>query len=409
MAASVTHLPRADLPKDFGSILHNLSPLRSSFSHDTASVPSSVPSGAAATATATAGPAAPSAALETASAYSGEAEAPPAVAVAPDLAKDTSEASYTTVSAQNHAYAMHAPRYSSILHELDPEHRFGDEVMAEALRLRAEQEKTRQVYHKVELSHMVLQLMREAAAHGISGELMRRLFVDGDLGDLERAVRRPSGDYAIQTPPSSKLAEEENDKKRRLEKLPPPRQQPLPTSHLQPQQPLQHHLPLHQLPQPRMALHPPLGSPKTLLPPSMVQKAALPPVPFHPQMYPVYYALVPEKTAYEMSVKPEEADSLGLPYMGRNYSTVMYQTLPQYVPQPSLHRMQQPAYFYVNSLQQAMAPSQFLVPPPSGKMMAWPVPAESKEEEPVKRRKLAKNINFMITTPKNPPAKKYNK
>lgn len=297
-----------------------------------------------------------------------------------------------------HAYAM---RY--LLQEMDPERRFSDDVMAEALRLRTEQEKTRQVFHKVELSQLVLQLMREASAHGISGDLIRRLFIDGELGDLERTVRHKSADYAIQTPPSTKLADD-TDKKRRLDKLPVPRQQPLPTSHLQPLQLL-----LHQLPQPHVLLHHVPGSPKAGLPPSMVQKAALPPVPFHPQMYPVYYTLVPEKAAYELSGKQDEADSLGLPYMGRNYSTVVYQTLPQYVAPPALHRMQQPAYFYVNSSQQAVGPSQFLVPPPSGKMVAWPVPAEVKEEEQSKRRKLGKNINFMITTPKNPPAKKYNK
>lgn len=60
-----------------------------------------------------------------------------------------------------------------------------------------------------------------------------------------------------------------------------------------------------------------------------------------------------------------------------------------------------------------MMPLQFLIPPPVGTVFPWgqaQAPVPEREDKPLKRHKTGKNgINFMITTPKNPPAKKYNK
>lgn len=315
-----------------------------------------------------------------------------------------------------HEYGL---RYS-LLQEMDPEHRFSDEVIAEALRLRTEQEKTRQILHKVNLSQILLQLVREAPELGVSGDFIR-LLVDSEIGDAER-MRHKTTERTTQTPIGTNKVDEHNETQ--LEKLPLTQHQPLPSSNLQAlhnllHSPLHnllhnllhsllHQLPLHYLPQAHVALPAPSGTLKTGSSISRVQKARLPPVPFHPQMYPVYYA-VPENQGHEDPVKTEESDLHSQAYLGKNYPTVLYQTLPQYVAAPMLHPIQQPPYFYVKSSRQPVGHSKYTAPEFLGKLANLLAPAEMKEEEQPKRRKLTKSINFMITTPKNPPAKKYNK
>ncbi|KAF3994037.1 hypothetical protein FT663_00057 [Candidozyma haemuli var. vulneris] len=121
----------------------------------------------------------------------------------------------------------------------------------------------------------------------------------------------------------------------------------------------------------------------------------------------------------------DESENLGSPY-SHKYPVVFQSSPLQYPRTPgSAQQPQRPPppqtqppqpYYYVNSSPQGvpgpLMPSQFLVPPPVGTVFPWgqaQAPAPEREDKP-KRHKSNKNgINFMITTPKNPPAKKYNK
>ena len=305
------------------------------------------------------------------------------------------------------------------------------DVRAASIRLETEQEKTKQVQHKVELARVVLDILKEAKAHSIGDDVLRRLFAE--LEDAPRLQSPTAQSKQVQTPPSARdktkpenlgdmLKTKDNAHSRanlprlenlsrlenlprlenvpRLENLPPPRQQPLPVSHSQPKL---CYLPLAQTSHASSESHTVAGSPKDNLPPLMKTL----PVPVYQHMYPVYYQ-VPEKTSF----RPEEKEALGLPYSGRNYSTLMYQ--PRFL-QGSLQQ-QQPAYYYMKSSQlgQMMPAPYFVPPPPPGKVVPWPALAEplnplKEEEQQPKRKKTKTNLNFMISTPKNPPAKKYNK
>lgn len=131
--------------------------------------------------------------------------------------------------------------------------------------------------------------------------------------------------------------------------------------------------------------------------------------------------------AFQSSQKGnDDSENLVLPNL--NYPGMIYQSLPQQFLNPSNlftqsipHQMgiqTGTPYYYVNSLPPGMPPmltSQYFVPPPfpSG-MIPWggAVPTSEKKQDDEhhhKRQKGKNSINFMITTPKNPPARKYNK
>ncbi|WPK24819.1 hypothetical protein PUMCH_002111 [Australozyma saopauloensis] len=92
------------------------------------------------------------------------------------------------------------------------------------------------------------------------------------------------------------------------------------------------------------------------------------------------------------------------------------QQTPQHSPQQGQH------LYYMNSAPMpiqgnAYVPSHYFIPPPlQAGMVSWvpgPIPERRREEEDhynhKKRRSLKTGISFMISTPQNPPARKYNK
>lgn len=127
-----------------------------------------------------------------------------------------------------------------------------------------------------------------------------------------------------------------------------------------------------------------------------------------PQIYPVYY---------DASGRPQFA-KLGLPYSQKYTPVIMGQ--PPYMPMHYPYFVTLPLANpqFVPVLSQAPAPAQGLLnqkrPVPTHQFQRDETnvfrPAEIPEEgQPFKRQKLKLAINFMITTPKNPPQKKYNK
>lgn len=312
--------------------------------------------------------------------------------------------------------------------ELPLDKGYSDETVNELLRLRIEQERTKQLKIKYELSRVVLDLLREAEGHGFGADLFRRLFVDDDeelsalllnsgpLG-LKRKLSDPESiGPSVHTPSPNKLPMDVH-----------------PTLVLQPQpQPVQHSERSSPSSQSQSrSSHLVVPAPP---PPTATGLSTLPQMPVYPKhVYPVYYAQMPEHYTQQV----EEPNELGLPYDAQKYPTVVFHRLPQFLrgqqsastqglthaaqghlpPQPSHNMLRQP-YYYVNSLAPgipSMVPSQYFIPPPlTSGMVPWAIaPAQEKKEEESHHHKKQKGnksgINFMITTPKNPPARKYNK
>ncbi|KAK6458997.1 uncharacterized protein RJT20DRAFT_11007 [Scheffersomyces xylosifermentans] len=176
--------------------------------------------------------------------------------------------------------------------------------------------------------------------------------------------------------------------------------------------------------------------------PSSQQHSPSLPQQLPPNMYPVYYT--PTAQPVVQAKEQPSGKSLGSPY-SQKYHPVMYQASqtsqppqPQYQPgyiaqppqyqffvpsppsNPGPYMMSGPPIVRMNPQQQQQpqpqppqqsVPShQFQTPPESGSGRVFKS-AEIHEESPYKRQKSnTKNtsINFMITTPKNPPARKYN-
>lgn len=304
---------------------------------------------------------------------------------------------------------------------------YSEETLAEMVRLRTEQERTKQIQIKYELGHVVLELLKEAEHHGFAGELIRRLFLDGPH---EAEEYRQHMQY-LRTMPEAPLKRKYLDDSAHASSVHTPGHTPsqLPNklpllaeavadgSHAHASHPSPPHLALHlhlnlalNLSQ-QVPVAAPSRSRKTLQPAQQMHTVqmqnGLPNLPVLPQhIYPVYYQ-VPEQFSHKKNpLQLDESETLGLPYL-QKYPTVVFQQ----------NQNRQP-YYYVNLQQQAMGGpimgSQFIIPPPLSQVMPWqvaPPPVEKKEEEaPHKKHRSSKNgINFMITTPKNPPAKKYNK
>ncbi|KAG2730991.1 hypothetical protein G9P44_006140 [Scheffersomyces stipitis] len=150
-------------------------------------------------------------------------------------------------------------------------------------------------------------------------------------------------------------------------------------------------------------------------------------------MYPIYYT--PNSSAVISTKEQNGGKTLGSPY-SQKYQPVMYPPPPANQPYQPGYIAQPPQYQYfvpsppANSgsymvqappvvrmtpqqsqqKQQPVPSHQFQTPPESNSGIVFR-PAEIHDESPYKKQKSSgKNtsINFMITTPKNPPARKYN-
>lgn len=348
-----------------------------------------------------------------------------------------------------------------------------DDTVREMLRLKIEQERTKQAHHKTELARLVLELLREAETHGFGGDLIRKLFLD-DAADHYRAYmhylhgnmssgikRKHSGSDGDGVGPAGHpmastgcmvATSEENGTTNEVRVSTPPTtvaRTPSPGKLPELDPGSDTALQIHNSPavppsrtlsgsQPHsINLRPPAsltgitggGAPTSS---GATSAARLPNMPVYLlHLYPVYYTQVPD----QMQANPgkpgslHEEGELGLPYASQKYPTVIFHSLPQQVPgqgvpllqqnlQQGLQQSQPRPYYYVNSLPPTMQgpvmTSQYFIPPPIPGMMQWgaaPVPEKKPEEEhhPKRLRGTKNSINFMITTPKNPPAKKYNK
>lgn len=349
---------------------------------------------------------------------------------------------------------------------------YSDETVRDIVRLRVEQERTKQAQLKFELSQSVTHLLKEAERHGFSGDLIRKLFLEESAPDHKnymhhlhsnvsaRPTKRKHSEHHAQGPEGAqtpKLVRTPTPTKDiNAEKTPgaseiahpagSSRTSVTPTaghSHVLSRDPV--------VPTPRASAsdggaHLAPGSASG----SVSGPSQLPSMPMYPlHVYPVYYTQLPD----QISGPPKagsELESLGLPYAGQKYPAVVIHLLPPQFPnlqqqqqqqqqhalglqlqlQHQTHVQQPPPmnpnqagrpYYYVNLLPPGMAgpmmTSQYFIPPPlpSG-MVQWPtsapIPEKKSEEEhhhPKRHRGSKNSINFMITTPKNPPAKKYNK
>lgn len=327
---------------------------------------------------------------------------------------------------------------------------YGEETMREMIRLRVEQERTKQAQFKYELGQVTLQLLREAETHGFGGDLIRKLFLDESsdnylnyihqlraqmsVGTLKR--KYPEGDSVTPAPIRSTSTNK------------------LPVVHNASMQsnshfvnPNAHSVSLCGNQNGRRGLQisvlPNVGGNNansaagsasgSVSGPSQLPNTNMPVYQLH--VFPVYYTQVREQIQLDLqkqSQQHEDSESLGLPYTGgQKYPAVVFYSPPQQLSAQSQQQQHQHQvlpgqcsrpYYTVNSLTPGMAPgmaSQYFIPPrlPSG-MGQWGAPAapvleDKKHEEEThhhKRQRGNKNsINFMITTPKNPPAKKYNK
>lgn len=317
------------------------------------------------------------------------------------------------------------------------------ETLNEILRFRTEQERTKQEALKHDVSTAVIELLRLARLMNISPDLIPYLFVDSDASAdvLHEKSRR------LTAAPDETVAHlhqhQANDKKRKLLHLTLPLFDE--TAHAI-RHPSRAELPIRlplKLPVPAPASVPTLlhrrvvsddsirlGSPllKPLgLPPGPLRhhlprhQPAMAPVSRQPE-YPVYYTPVE---------KPDDPKpGLGLPY-AQKYQPVVFQT-PGQAPHHHYHAVSgqyPPPYPYFAPLPPSnpprAPPHQYVMPP----VQAYPAPYQLPEQHdrpaggsvvkfgrredeapPKKQKPAAKNssINFMISTPKNPPAKKYN-
>jgi len=376
-----------------------------------------------------------------------------------------------------------------LLHALDVsfDKPYSEETMREMLRLRVEQERTKQTHYKLKLSQAVLQLLKEAESHGFGGDLIQKLFLDDTAADYrtymhylgsipsEDLRRKLAGEsiYVSHNVPMDHHQEHHVPHGHRPQPTHTPSPNKLPVADNVNMQNSHHfasgsHLALARHSVSGTQANSALESASSISGPSRLPN--LPVYQLH--VYPIYYAQMPEQMQQQVMVQQghaqtnapqgapqtgqpgqpgqpgqsqsgqsglnqqyKEDESLGLPY--QKYPGVVYHSLPPQfrnsgpglVSQPMTQPMGQQLipqggrpYYYVNSLPPGMRPvmtSQYFVPPllPSG-MVPWGTSAPTSYKKPDedhhhhhhKRQKGNKNsINFMITTPKNPPAKKYNK
>lgn len=313
-------------------------------------------------------------------------------------------------SALSEAHPLTSPLESPVDLALKTPEGYSETALTQMIQLRIEQEKTRQTQYKIELGKVVADLLRDAELRGVgSAELIRRLFLEDDT-EFKPLITRLRSRLLL----SGSLVTH-----RRKPSDPQPRAATTSTTAVCTPSP--NKLPATE----QRSLHPPYS--RQLKPlveatreadgRSSVASRASPTLPVLGQpVYPVFYT--PNGVA-------QKSDDEGLPY-NSNQNPGM-QTSPQAPPvaQPPWPVNQQVPnaqhYYYVNSLppgvQSApMMPSQYYIPPPQG-MIPWgmaPVPERKRDAEETshvhkKPRGGKSNINFMITTPKNPPARKYNK
>lgn len=328
----------------------------------------------------------------------------------------------------------HGDVLRALLLPLDKPWPYSEDTLNELIRLRIEQEKTKHTQIKHDLGQVVLELLREAQQHEISSDVIRRLFLNDNphlyVHYLQTHLQGISQPPAISQPPGLQ---------------PPSSSQPVALGAKRKNSTDSVHTPGTENESKPASQAQSRALPKSeskLIPPQPQPTSQLPQVPVVPQhLYPVYYAYPEGQAAPQNTSKPaanpptaqaphhlkltsqlEESENLGLPYSHKY--PVVYQLLPlQYPRTPGLGpqrppppQTQPPPYYYVNSSPQGvpgpLMPSQYFVPPPVGTVFPWgqaQAPAPEREDRP-KRHKASKNgINFMITTPKNPPAKKYNK
>lgn len=397
---------------------------------------------------------------------------------------------------------------------------YSSDTLSEIVRLKIEQEKTKQVTVKQELGSTIIELLKLAKSMNINGDLIPLLFVNHTPDDVEaythhsypqidtksnieelkvkiRQLQDDPGnlDHLItaksmqETPRSSikrKFSEgshqlpsfDETAEKLRISVPAPstgsvsplrsPEKLPQPPTHRRIVSDNSDTLREVKLPESSPSLQSVKGSEKSLA--NVSEPHSHPSQPSQHHLYPVYYTPINPKGVISQPPPPppppgsggpqsDHSEShtasstvLGSPY-SQKYQPVIYHT-PQTQFQPGYATLQQPPqYYYVPSPpppqhqqgqqqpQQQQHP-QFLVAPgsqpipmglvpgyPSGQQIQYQV--SDMERGPVKYHQVIEpahdpipqthaskkhkttapkpsGINFMITTPKNPPAKKYN-
>lgn len=287
---------------------------------------------------------------------------------------------------------------------------YPEPVLTQMVALRIEQERTKQIHLKLDLAHALRALIADAERTGHSGDWLKRLFDDDDpLGRVHHASvhGREAGKKALCTPSPMHLPEtaakpktgsgadsvQSHHSQNHHQQSRTHSSVPTPTTATP------------KVPTPRAVAHS-THSLTTLA--SIVSSTPL----GHSSSHTSVGTFALSNSAASGMVGAghnQHFEELGLPYGQGKCPAIVFHSLPNGQPVP--------AYYYVNSPPgghgPAMVPSQYFIPPPLAQgMVPWPVAILEKrgeDEPPAKKTKQKGEINFMITTPKNPPARKYNK
>ncbi|ABN68472.2 hypothetical protein PICST_64054, partial [Scheffersomyces stipitis CBS 6054] len=336
-----------------------------------------------------------------------------------------------------------------VLHE-DSVWPYNIETLNEILRYKVEQEKTKQESMKNELGATAVELLKMAKSMDISSDLIPILFIsnsisiDHIISQIEKLKSEPS-EVIDELSRKSKemepaIANSSNKRKHSdthiksssniVSPLRSPNKSPTTghrrvvsgsdaTSRETKTSTSSPHMHPSQLPLPPTSIPQQQGSQQhsPIIAPQMAPQG----------MYPIYYT--PNSSAVISTKEQNGGKTLGSPY-SQKYQPVMYPPPPANQPYQPGYIAQPPQYQYFVPSPPANSGSYMVQAPPVVRMTPQqsqqkqqPVPSHQfqtppesnsgiiHDESPYKKQKSSgKNtsINFMITTPKNPPARKYN-
>lgn len=351
----------------------------------------------------------------------------------------------------------------------DPFWPYSPETLNEVLRLKIEQEKSRQQSNKIEFGLVAIELLKLAESLHVSSELIPHLFISNTpVGELKHKLNELKHDgkgmtektakfinssyshktgFSLETSRSIRhkshdekilpsFAENVESLKNHSEVLSPVRS---PSNRLPIIAPTRSSScgsdsKLKESPNTSHEMSNPKGSPG-------LSTTYLPPPTIVPPMYPLYHTPVPAYTAApqtsssrkNQAESPNSGNSLppSSPFM-QKYPSLIYPTyrsyqgpISQQAPYSYYQRPAPQLGVYSTGAPGALSPGYYAqtVPihypmteseGPKSHKTHYKSDDETSPNPPAKKHKAAGNpkthgINFMITTPKNPPAKKYNK
>ncbi|WEJ94086.1 hypothetical protein PSN45_001565 [Yamadazyma tenuis] len=312
---------------------------------------------------------------------------------------------------------------------------YSDSTLSELLRFKTEQERTKQEEMRSQFASTAVQLLTLAKSMNINSDFIPQLLSSTSLSEMQKNI-----EFLKATPLTQ--AKQDGIKRRHSETvksagveahdhLRPRSQVVSPVSRSPVESPSSVHRRNRSDESEQVA---PSGAQSPISTSAMATRSeqhspnqvaqSLPP----PGMYPVYYAPgppPPPPPSQPNSQPGKEGQGLGSPYK-QKYQHIVYQPqppsqLPSSYPGPGApYYPAQPYHYYIASppnqpsnqgqYSSSMAPTMghppHIPPPPETKEDEFPSPSYKKQKTVGTGKN--NNINFMISTPKNPPARKYN-